>query len=211
MIENTPDHFSDHIEPVITGEVIARPFTMDGGIRKPLKDPLSIFASPDGVRKQVASTPGALNLLRQGCVYLADNMVVNLGRQTIANLIGGRDFESNPTNWVVSSASFGTYDEAPRFDDVSLSPQPIAGSTDGGANEILYDGVNAKKTITSVDWPQPFIVRFEINLEPDEANGFLIREMGLWTANGNLFARKTFPGISKISDFGVSFLWRIRA
>ena len=207
MTRNT----EDPIERVVTGEVLASPFYRKDGRRLPVGDPLSMFAEREaGVRCLAA--PGAREVFEKtGFIHLSDNMVVNLGRQTIANLIGGRDFDSNPNNWVVSDASFGTYDEAARFDDVTLSPQPVAGSIQGGANEILYNGVDARKPITSVDWPQPFIVRFEINLEPDEANGFLIREMGLWTANGNLFSRKTFPGISKISDFGVSFLWRIRA
>jgi hypothetical protein len=202
---------SDAIEPVITGEVLAAPYRLSDGWRMPLEDPLSMFAEREaGVR--CLDKPGASKVFEDtGFIHLDDNMVVNLGRQTIANLIGGRDFDSAPNNWVITTASFGTFDEAARFDDVSLSPQPVAGSIQGGANEILYNGVDAKKPITSVDWPQPFIIRFEINLEPDEANGFLIREMGLWTDNGNLFARKTFPGINKISDFGVSFLWRIRS
>lgn len=147
---------------------------------------------------------------------LADNLVVNKGRQTIANLIGGRDYDSSVPNsdWMVKFVRFGTYDSAPKFSDLTLSPQPQTGLYTGGENTIPLDAVSGvpsnAKLISAVDWPQDFLVRFEIELGPDEANGYLVREMGLFTGNDNLFARKTFVGLSKSAAFGLTFLWRVR-
>lgn len=194
---------SDKIDP-IHGEVAVKPFDRNGF---PLKDPFSIFQYPSEAKSQVEEVNGYLEL--------KGNLVVNLGRQTIAYLIGGRDYSSvTPNNnWIVTKVSWGVGEEAPRFTDTSLSPQAVTGETSGGENEIIYDTDNGykKKSIASTDWPSPFLVRFEAVLGADEAVGYLIREMGLWTSNNTLFARKVFPAINKSGDFGLSFLWRIRS
>jgi hypothetical protein len=187
-LENT-----DQVEH-ISGEVVVKPFDRSG---RPLEDPLSIFKSPT-----------QLDLSADGYVMLKDNLVVNLGRQTLAYLIGGKDYPAN--SWLISKVSWGTGEEVPRFTDTTASPQAVTNQTIGGENEIAYDATNKKKAIASVDWPTPFMTRFEATLGADEAVGYLIREMALWTSNDNLFARKVFPAINKTSDFGLSFLWRIR-
>lgn len=182
--------------PTVAGEVSVTPRDASGA---PLADPWVIFADPDFARR-------VLSLDSDGGIDLGKNMVVNLGRQTIANLIGGR--ASNANDWAVTKVSWGTYDEAPRFTDATLSPQP--GVTVGGENEILYDGVNRRKAISSVDWPVPFIVRFECILGTTEANGQTIREMGLWTHNETLFARKTMVPVVKTSAYSLVMTWRVR-
>lgn len=171
----------------------------------PLKDPFVIF----GDRQEAARS---CVLHSDGSVSVGFNLFVNRGREVIANLLGGRGLTApgDISQWVVSKISFGTYDEVPRFTDVSLSPQPVPGKYQGGENEIQLDGENFKKQLVSVDWPSPYIVRFEAILGLNEANGFLIREMGLWTMNENLVARKTITPIQKSSDYSLSFLWRIR-
>lgn len=191
------------------GEVFLRPFDSSG---KPLSDPLSIFHNRT-IGSAFLKNDGARKLFEDhGIITLGDNLVVNNGRQVIANLLGGRDFNSvtPDKSWVISSISFGTYDEVPRFTDVTLSPQPSAGLYVGGENEIAYDGVNYKKPLVSVDWPQPFIVRFEAILGNSDCNGVLIRELGLWTYNESLFARKAIPALAKSDEWGSSILWRVR-
>jgi hypothetical protein len=186
--------FSDEIGHP-TGEVAVRAVGADG---VPLADQLSIFAHhSDRLSLQVCN----------GWVDVSSNLVVDAGRQVIANLIGGRNFNNVTPDkrWVVGKISFGTYDEAPRFTDTSLSPQPL------GSNEIEIASGVFKKDLVSVDWPAPFIVRFEGRLETNEGNGQTIRELGLWTNNNTLFARKTLPPIIKSNDFALSILWRIRA
>lgn len=193
------------------GVVTVRPFSPGGG---ELKDPFSIFAQPGLVKEQVLGSKERRSLLDDtGEIFLESNLVVNLGRQTLAYLVGGRDY--SPTtpvkDWIITKASFGTYDEAPRFTDSTISPQPGGGFT-GGENEIVVNPGTGekKKLIETADWPQEFIVRFEILLAEAEANGFAIREMALWTDNDTLFARKVFPAVNKSQEFGLSFLWRIR-
>jgi hypothetical protein len=145
-----------------------------------------------------------------GGVAIGENLVVNLGRQTIANLLGNRDvFSGSASPWVVTKVSWGRYDEAPRFTDSSLSPQPTD-VTAGGGNMIAYNGTDFLKPISRVDYPQSFIVRFECNLASSEANAQTIREMGLWTSNGTLFARKAMVGVVKRPGQSLSFLWSIR-
>ncbi len=192
------------------GDVFIRPFDRSGSF---LKDPLSVFDNRRSAEKICLSNPEARRVFEDhGVIVLGDNLVVNSGRQIIANLLGGRNFNSSSPNkdWIVSKISFGTYDEAPRFTDTTLSPQFLNGVYAGGENEIAYDGTNYKKILSSVDWPQPFIVRFEGILGVDEGVGFLIRELGLWSYNETLFARKAIPAIAKDDQFGFSILWRVR-
>lgn len=203
--------FTDNAHPVGDGLLSVRPLFRTKGHR----DPFSIFENPDDVRKQITQDALATKILQDtGHIPLGHNLVVNLARQTIANLVGGRDLSTTQPkkDWVVTKASFGTYDEAPRFTDSSLSPQYLEDQFVGGENEIVIDPLagNKKKAIHATDWPSPYIVRFEIILLEGEANGFLIRELGLWTHNDTLFARKAIVGISKSQDFGLSFLHRVR-
>ncbi len=186
--------FTDTVE--VRGDVSLRVLGRSGN---PVDDPYQAFKDPEFARLQIPiDASGVLDLSR--------NMVVNNGRQALAYLIGGKDLGTN--NMVVTKVSWGTYDEAPRFTDTTLSPQP--GVTAGGENEIKYDGVNRLKAITSVDYPVPFVTRFECLLGPDECNGYTLREMGLWTAGGGLFARKALVPIVKTSDLALSFIWSIR-
>lgn len=188
----------------LRGEVLIKPFDRNGNA---LTDPFQIFSSPE-VNRTAARVA---EFERSGYIPLDDNLVVNGGRQILAYLIGGRDYnDTTPNNsWIVTHASWGVGGEVPRFTDTTLSPQPSTAST-GGDNEILYDGTNRKKPISGVDWPIPFLVRFESILGADEGVGYIIREYGLWTTNGTLFARKVFPAIVKTDTYGISFLHRIR-
>jgi len=184
----------------LKGDVLVRPWGLD---RQPLADPFVIFPHLGKVRPAIDS---------QGWITLDHNLVVNNGRQVIANLIGGRDHTANVSSskWIVSKVSFGSFDQAPRFDDTTLSPQPREGFT-GGENTIPINSAgDTFKQISAVDWPQPYLVRFEIELGLEEANGYLIREMGLFTTGGDLFARKTTVPVSKRESYGLSWLWRIR-
>jgi hypothetical protein len=207
-IEDHVCYSNDRGRPL--GDVFIRPFD---GTGKPLKSPFSVFANKRAAEEVCLSNKDSRRVFDDhGIIVLGDNLVVNSGRQIIANLIGGRNFSSATPNkdWVVSKISFGTYDEAPRFTDTTLSPQYSEGLYSGGENEIAYDGMNYKKLLSSVDWPQPFIIRFEGILGVEEATGFLIRELGLWSYNETLFARKAIPAISKDDQFGFSILWRVR-
>jgi hypothetical protein len=200
----------EQVKQAVDGELWVKPYGPDG---TPLSDPYSIFRSPDEVRVFGTAHASKLGNFAEADshVFLGSNLVVDLGRQSLAYLVGGKDYTADAAidNWIITKASWGTYDEVPRFSDATLSPQAGPGIT-AGANEIEYSAGLKKKQIFSVDWPTPFIVRFEAVLNADEGNGYLIREMGLWTGNDTLFARKVFPAIEKNDTFSLGFLWRIR-
>lgn len=198
---------SDEMPPIADGELWVKPLGLKG-------DPFAIFADPAQARRMLLPAHSKLGAFPEASshLFLGANLVVDLGRQTLANLVGGRDFPNK--NWIVTKCSWGTHDTVPRFTDTTLSPQPTTVSP-GGLNEIVYavDGLGnelRKKLLYSVDWPQPFIIRYEAILEASEANGTLLKEMALWSDNERLFARKVFPAISKNNSFGLSFLWRVR-
>lgn len=208
-----PELFSDTIKGPADGELFLRPFRPDGSA---LQNPFAIFRDEesarfiDGVLRKPTDVP-------EEYIALGANLVVDKGRQVIANLLGGlgQDGVTVNNSWVIGQFSLGTYDTAPTFTDTTLSPQPNAGlSLTGGENTILTlgSGGNGLKLINSVDWPQPFVVRWELIVDPAECNGTLIREAGLWTSGTSpvLFARKTFPAVNKTQDFGLSWLWRVR-
>ena len=190
----------DELSARPTGDVIVRG-TFNG---QPLADPLSIFKYEED-RSRLRS-----KVLLDGWVDVESNLVVDNGRQILAYLLGGKNWNSLTPNkdFIVTSISFGSYDEVPRFTDTSLSPQPT------GTNEIEVSAGVYKKELVSTDWPAPFIVRFEGRLEASEANGTTIREFGLWAGSQSsgylLTARKTCPAISKSSDISLSVLWRVR-
>lgn len=190
------------------GEVLVRAW--EAGTRRPV--PMSeVLLHGHDPRFREELLQGVSDPDPAAYLSLDRNLVVNQGRQALANLIGGRDYDATVPNsdWVVKYCRFGTYDEAPRFNDTTLSPQPLDGVYVGGENTIDLGGYT-RKLITAVDWPQPFLVRFEIELAPDEANGQMIRELGLFTGNDTLFARKAIVPIVKTASIGVTVLWRIR-
>ena len=201
----------DRSKPAADGEVFIKPFRSD---RVPIANPFSCFHDPQMAEE---AARGISAECPNGYIPLGSNLIVDNFRTVAANLLGGKDFPTN--KWVVSYFSIGTFDTAPAFTDQTLSPQPNPGlGLAGGENEIQFSSGVYKKMLTSVDWPEPNIVRFELTIEPGEANGYLIREAGLWTAGagttpwsgGVLVARKAIPAITKTSDYGYSLLWRIR-
>ncbi len=188
-------------KPPLHGEVLVRAFHRDGSPAiVPFVDNGSSFLPRPSKEEP-------------GYIICGDNLVVDGGRQVIANLLGGRGYsDSAPIiDWIISKVSFGTGDQVARYTDVTLSPQPDVGlGLVGGENEIEITTGVYKKLISSVDWPQPFIIRMEAVLMPDEANGVLIRELGLWTSNNTLFARRVLTPVSKDSTIGLSWLWKVR-
>ena len=189
-------------KPPLHGEVLVRAFHRDGSPAiVPFVDKGGSFLPRPSKEEP-------------GYIVCGDNLVVDGGRQIIANLLGGRGYSDvTPViDWIISKVSFGTGDQVARYTDVTLSPQPDVGlGLVGGENEIEITTGVYKKLINSVDFPQPFIVRFECILLPDEANGVLIRELGLWSGNNTLACRKVIVPVSKTADIGLSYLWRLRA
>ena len=144
---------------------------------------------------------------------LGDNLVVNLGRVAIVNLLGsGLSGGPSAASWSIQKVSFGTGSDVPKYSDASLSPQ-TGGTYLGGENEVILTGTDTKKAIDSVEFPGSFLVRFMFALDYPEANMQTIREAALWTGGTipTMFARKVFPGIQKSGDRRIEFAWVIRS
>lgn len=128
-------------------------------------------------------------------VPLGKNLFTDAGRQQLAYCFG---FRSPIENYVVSKFGVGTGTSAPRVTDVSLEAP------------IQFPDLSYTKDIAGIDFPTPFVMRIEFVLGATEANGYLITEMGLYTGDSTLIARRTNLGINKSSDQSPVLSWRIR-
>jgi hypothetical protein len=113
-----------------------------------------------------------------------DNLIVNIGKQAMAVLLGSADPGSS-----VTKIGFGT------------SANPVAGADTSltGAYVKAVDGVSFNGTSAIFDYA----------LELNEMNGVTIREFGLYSDNDQLFSRITRNAISKTSDIRLSGNWTI--
>jgi hypothetical protein len=115
------------------------------------------------------------------------NLVVNLGRNNLAKLLGG-DF----TDRNITDVGFGTYSQPPVLSNIDLTNK-------------------YSKAISSVSYPQTGAVRFDFLLDFGENNGVNIYEFGLFSADGTMFSRLVRQeAISKTSDFKIDGEWTIQ-
>lgn len=113
------------------------------------------------------------------------NLVVNLGRENVAKLIGG-----DPIGAAVTKIAFGDNDTPPNLEDTAIT-NPFT------------------KAIDSVAYPAPNKVQFSFSLGETEANGLNIYELGLITSENSLFSRKTRALIAKDSSVIITGIWTI--
>jgi len=129
-------------------------------------------------------------------VPLGENLFVDQGRQIVAYAFG---FRSPISNYTVQRYGVGTGLTPAKVTDVALQ-SPIVLNTGG-----------TTKPIDAVDFLSPFVVRVAFTLANDDANGYLISEMGLFSGGEALIARKVRAvSINKTSDFSPTLTWRIR-
>lgn len=142
----------------------------------------------------VGRQPGGWGLERHE-VPIGTNLIVDQGRQCNAYAMG---YRSPITDYVIARFGVGTGLTAAKATDVALEA-PITLST------------GLTKPVDLVDFPGPFMVRIIGTLSTSEANGYVISEMGAFTAAGTLIARKVrSTTINKTSDFAPTIAWRIR-
>lgn len=98
--------------------------------------------------------------------FKENNLVVSLGKENAAKLIGG----------IIGGAAI----------------TKIGVGTNGTATDVADNALTAPftKDISSVTQPAPNKVMFHFDIPDTEANGMTIREFGLLTAAGVLCARK---------------------
>jgi len=135
--------------------------------------------------------------LSQDEVGLGSNLFTDSGRQLMAYLFGGK---STMTNWKCAQFGIGTGTTPPNVTNTSLEAPINFGVSQGG---------NPLKAVSGVDYPNPFIVRVLIELDANDAVGFLLSEFGLFSYDGTLLARKTVVGTNKAA-VSLGYSWRIR-
>jgi hypothetical protein len=117
--------------------------------------------------------------------YKDANLVVTLGKTAVAKLLAGE-----VTGRSITKISAGTNGTAPVVGDSAITA-PF------------------EKNITGFAYPSANSVRFDFSLESGEANGMSIREFGLITAGGQLFARKVRSEIVKNASVRIVGTWTI--
>ena len=114
-----------------------------------------------------------------------ENMIMPGARDALARLIAG-----DGAGKIVTRFGVGTSADGPAPEDTALTEPFI-------------------KAVAGSSYPAPGRVQFEWRLETSEANGLTIREFGLLTADGSLFARKTRAPIEKADDISLDGAWTI--
>jgi hypothetical protein len=130
-------------------------------------------------------------------IPLGENLFLDQGRQLLTYAFA---FRSPIENYVCRRFGVGTGLTAARVSDVSLEAPITLAST--GAITAPID---------SIDFLQAFLVRVSFTLALGDANGYVITEMGLYSGNSTLMARKVRAvAVNKTSDFSPTLTWRIR-
>jgi len=126
------------------------------------------------------------------------NLFVDQGRQLLAYAFA---FRSPIENYVCKNYGLGTGQRPAKTTDVALqSPLPLV--SQGGAQTAPVD---------SIDFLSPFVVRVGFTIALADANGSNITEMGLFSGNSSLIARRVrTAAINKSSDFAPTIQWRLR-
>ena len=124
-----------------------------------------------------------------------NNLIVNEARLRLARLLAG-DNEALSQEQVIdglfiNSIAFGTNGDIPTVGDTEITDPFIKG----------FEGFS---------YPSVGSVEFKWKLQQTEANGKAIREFGLLTADGSLFARRfRDKPITKDSDISIEGEWII--
>lgn len=127
----------------------------------------------------------------------APNLFVDQGRQLLAYAFA---FRSPIQNYVCQQFGVGTGTRPAKTTDVALQAPVLLAST------AAYTA-----PIDSIDFLSAFVVRVAFTLGLGDANGSSITEMGLFSGNNTLIARRVrVAGINKTSDFAPTLTWRLR-
>jgi hypothetical protein len=113
------------------------------------------------------------------------NLFLNAGRTALTKLIG-----EGAANKKVASIGFGTSGTVPTPVDTALVGAFV-------------------KPINGVSYPDAFTFEVAWSIETDEGNGLVIREMGLYSVDGTLIARRVREAVNKTDDIRLEGTWKI--
>jgi hypothetical protein len=124
------------------------------------------------------------------------NLIVNTGREAVTHLLA----EGDGVNYKITDFELGdpVSPTAPAPGDTALEQSAFSELI----TEVpVYTPVGVESTVT-----------FTIIMEKAEGNGggqVDYTEAGLFNANGNLFARQTFPAVVKTATRKITFEWQL--
>lgn len=130
-----------------------------------------------------------LTIRRQGKVIervREDNLIVNVARNSLARLIAG-----DGATKIVTQIGVGENGAGPSPDDTALT-NPFT------------------KALSGRTYPAAGAVQFTYVILEGEANGKIIREFGLISHDGTLFARKVRTALTKENDLALEGAWTIQ-
>lgn len=128
-------------------------------------------------------------------IPVGPNLFLDNGRQLVAYTFGNR---STVSDYAVGKFGVGTGTTAARVTDTQLEAP------------ITLSSGQTVKAIDYVDFTSPFVARVVFTLGINDANGYAITEMGLYSGNSTLMARVIRAvTINKSSDFAPTLTWRI--
>jgi hypothetical protein len=127
----------------------------------------------------------------------ARNLFVDQGRQLLAYAFA---FRAPIQNFVCQNFGVGTGTRPAKTTDVALQA-PI----------LLVSSGQYTGPLDSIDFLSAFVVRAAFTLGLADGNGSAITEMGLFSGNNTLIARRVRTvAINKTSDFAPTLTWRLR-
>jgi hypothetical protein len=129
-------------------------------------------------------------------LVVGTNLFLDQGRQILCYCFG---FRSPISNYTIQNFGVGTGLTPAKVTDVALQ-----------APVTLSNG-QITKAIDSIDFISPFTLRVAFTLGVNDANGYILSEMGLFSGGLALIARKVRAvSVNKTSDFAPAFVWRCR-
>lgn len=142
--------------------------------------------------------------------HFKPNLIVKTARNALANLIAD---PAQSANYSIATMRFGLDGQDGGDPLVPVAPLPLDtdlydsyySHTVVPASEVSYEPIDA-----------PTAVRFTVtmtealgNATPDPTVAKVYTEAGLFCANGDLFARETFPSLVKTDSRRITFEWLI--
>ena len=143
--------------------------------------------------------------------HFKSNLIVKLARNALANLIAD---PSESANYSIATMRFGLDGQDGGDPLVPVAPLPL----DTGLYSSFYSHTLVPASEVSYEpIGDPTAVRFTVTLTEGVANHAVdpspstqvYTEAGLFCANGDLFARETFPSLVKTDSRRITFEWLI--
>lgn len=141
-------------------------------------------------------------------VFRSDNLVVNIGLDTLAALLGGG--RGNPTvgGSAVDEATVRDLAVVQMLVTAEVSPSaPVSGDSalEGVTEWDFHAEVGEGDSLLTVTYPSTGQVRFSGLIPQPEKDGVIFTEEGLFSNSGKLIARTTYTPHTKTSALALQF------